>query len=50
MPKYVIEREVPGAGSFSAETLKGISQTSCRVLGEMGPQIPMAIIDPTTAE
>ncbi len=39
MPKYVIEREVPGAGKLSAEELKGISQKSCGVLQEMGPQI-----------
>jgi hypothetical protein len=39
MPKYVIEREIPGAGKFSAEQLKAISQTSCGVLGKMGPQI-----------
>ena len=39
MPKYVIEREVPGAGKMSAEELKGISQKSCGVLQEMGPQI-----------
>ena len=39
MPKYVIERELPGAGNLSAEELKGISQTSCGVLNEMGPQI-----------
>jgi len=39
MPKYVIEREIPGVGKFSAEQLKAISQTSCRVLGELGPQI-----------
>jgi hypothetical protein len=39
MPKYVIERELPGAGSLSSEELKGISQTSCGVLNEMGPQI-----------
>jgi len=39
MPKYVIERELPGAGSMSGEDLKGISQTSCGVLNEMGPQI-----------
>ena len=39
MPKYVIERELPGAGNLSAEELKGISQTSCNVLNEMGPQI-----------
>jgi len=39
MPKYLIEREVPNAGDMSAEDLRGISQTSCSVLQEMGPQI-----------
>ena len=39
MPKYVIEREIAGAGSLSAEQLKAISQTSCGVLSKMGPQI-----------
>ncbi|XWW48439.1 DUF4242 domain-containing protein [Fibrella sp. USSR17] len=39
MPKYVIEREIPGAGDLSADQLKGISQTSCGVLSNMGPQI-----------
>jgi hypothetical protein len=39
MPKYVIEREIPGAGSLTAEQLKGVSQTSCGVLSNMGPQI-----------
>ena len=39
MPKYVIEREIPGAGKLTAEQLKGISQTSCGVLSNMGPQI-----------
>jgi len=39
MPKYVIEREIPGAGTLSAEQLRGISQTSCGVLRNMGPQI-----------
>jgi hypothetical protein len=39
MPKYVIEREIPGAGQLSPEQLKGIAQTSCNVLGSMGPQI-----------
>ena len=39
MPKFVIEREIPGAGNLSAEQLKGISQTSCGVLTSMGPQI-----------
>lgn len=39
MPKYVIEREISGAGNLSGEELQGISQTSCNVLSEMGPQI-----------
>ena len=39
MPKYLIEREIPGAGDLTAEQLHGISQTSCGVLSEMGPQI-----------
>lgn len=39
MPKYVIERDIPGAGKLTAEQLKGISQTSCGVLSKMGPQI-----------
>lgn len=39
MPKYLIEREIPGAGDLSAEELQGISQTSCDVLREMGPEI-----------
>lgn len=39
MPKYVIERELPGAGRLSSEQLKAISQTSCGVLSAMGPQI-----------
>ncbi len=39
MPKYVIEREIPGAGKLTAEQLKGISQTSCGVLRNLGPQI-----------
>ena len=39
MPKYVIEREIPGAGSLSAETLQAISQKSCGVLRNLGPQI-----------
>ena len=39
MPKYVIEREIPGAGNLTPEQLKGISQTSCGVLTNMGPQI-----------
>ena len=39
MPKYVIERELPGAGQLSAETLQAISQKSCGVLQGLGPQI-----------
>lgn len=39
MPKYVIEREMPGAGKLSPEELHGAAQTSCGVLREMGPQI-----------
>ena len=39
MPKFVIEREIPGAGKLSAQELKAISQTSCGVLSKMGPQI-----------
>jgi hypothetical protein len=39
MPKYVIERELPGAGALSREQLKAISQKSCGVLDELGSQI-----------
>ena len=39
MPKYLIEREIPGAGKLSEQELQGISQTSCGVLSQMGPQI-----------
>lgn len=39
MPKYVIEREIPGAGKLTQEQLKGISQTSCKVLQDLGPEI-----------
>ena len=39
MPKYLIERNIPGAGKLTAEQLQGISQTSCGVLSHMGPQI-----------
>jgi uncharacterized protein DUF4242 len=39
MPKYVIEREIPGAGQLSSDQLKAISQTSCGVLRNLGPQI-----------
>ena len=39
MPKFVIEREIPGAGDLSADQLHAISQKSCGVLSNMGPQI-----------
>ena len=64
MPKFVIEREIPDAGKLTPQQLQGISQTSCGVLRQMGPQIQWVqsyvtdnkvseirtIIDPTTAE
>jgi hypothetical protein len=39
MPKFVIEREIAGAGRLTQEQLQAISQASCGVLREMGPQI-----------
>ena len=39
MPKYVIERDLPGAGKLSKQELHAISQKSCGVLRNMGPQI-----------
>ncbi|MBC7936687.1 MAG: DUF4242 domain-containing protein [Rhizobacter sp.] len=39
MPKYVIEREIPGLGNFTAQQFKQASQTSCSVLKNLGPQI-----------
>jgi hypothetical protein len=39
MPKYLIEREIPGAGKLSGDELKAISQKSCAILRQMGPQI-----------
>jgi hypothetical protein len=39
MPKFVIEREIPGAGKLTPEQILGISQKSCNVLRSMGPQI-----------
>jgi hypothetical protein len=39
MPKYVIERELPGAGSLSVEELQGISAKSNQVIGTLGPEI-----------
>ena len=39
MPKYVIERDLPGAGKLSKDQLQGISQKSCNVLQNLGPEI-----------
>ena len=39
MPKFVIEREIPGAGNLTSEELQGISQKSCGVLRELGPEV-----------
>jgi cell division inhibitor SulA len=39
MPKYVIEREMPGAGKLSADELQAASRTSCGVLQKLGPEI-----------
>lgn len=39
MPKYIIEREIPGAGSLTQQELKSISQKSCGILNSMGPRI-----------
>jgi hypothetical protein len=39
MPKYIIEREIPGAGKLTAAELQGISQKSCSVLSKLGPLI-----------
>ncbi|WP_346837844.1 DUF4242 domain-containing protein [Microbulbifer sp. SAOS-129_SWC] len=39
MPKFVIEREIPGAGDLTKEDLQGISQKSCGVLKELGPSV-----------
>lgn len=39
MPRYVIERELPNAGKLSSNELRTISQKSCSVLNQMGPQI-----------
>lgn len=39
MPKYLIEREIPGAGALSPAELRGISQASCGVLSNLGPSI-----------
>jgi hypothetical protein len=39
MPKYLIERQIPGAGKFTPADLKAVSQKSCGVLGSLGPNI-----------
>ena len=39
MPKFVIERNIPGAGKMSPEQLQAVAQKSCSVLNKMGPQI-----------
>ena len=39
MPKFLIEREIPGAGNLSPQELQGVAQTSCSVLQKLGPQI-----------
>ena len=39
MPKYVIEREIPGAGNLTPQELQAISQKSCGVLRNLGPQV-----------
>ena len=41
MPKYVIERDLPGAGKLSPADLHAISQKSCGVLSDLGPRAPM---------
>ena len=64
MPKFVIEREIPGAGKLTKADLQGISAKSCGVLRELGPSIQWVesyvtddkvsvvrmVINPTTAE
>ncbi len=39
MPKFVIERELPGAGQLSDQDIQAVSQKSCGVLRELGPEI-----------
>lgn len=39
MPKFVIERDIPGAGDMTGDQLRDISQTSCRVLARLGYEI-----------
>jgi len=39
MPKYVVERDLPGAGKLTSDQLRGVSQKSCDVLNKLGPEI-----------
>ena len=39
MPKFVVEREIPGAGKLSAEQFQSIAQKSCNILRKLGPEI-----------
>lgn len=39
VPKYIIEREIPGAGCLDAKTLQAIAQKSCNVLKALGPDV-----------
>jgi hypothetical protein len=39
LPKFIIEREIPAVGEMSDETLQQVSQKSCNVLRELGPEI-----------
>lgn len=39
MPRYLIERDIQGAGLMTPDELRSVSQTSCRVLDDLGPQI-----------
>jgi len=39
MPKFIIERDLPGAGKLTPAELQGISRTSCSVLSELGPSV-----------
>jgi hypothetical protein len=39
MPKYLIEREIPGAGNLTGDQLQGVAQKSCGILMKLGPQI-----------
>jgi len=39
MPKFLIEREIPGAGNWTQEDIAGITEKSCSILKDMGPEI-----------